>query len=324
MKNKILNILYENINLPVSGQILSNVLGVSRTAVWKHIKALSFEGYTIKSSGGKGYILTESDVLNEYELRKKLGTEIPFIYQKSVDSTNTLAKETARQTKNEFMLVNAENQQVGRGRLGRSFESDNNKGIWSSFILKPGMTPQSALILTIASATAVCKTLEDICALKTGIKWPNDIVSNGKKICGILSEMSCETGIIEFIVVGIGINVSQSAEDFSKEVTKIATSVFSETGHRYHRAEIIASLCYNMQEIYSLVKAGKTEEILRRWKKYTVTDGKKIKIIKGSEEIIAHAEGIDKMGRLVVSDENGIMTTYNSGEISVRGIMGYS
>ncbi len=324
MKNKILNILYENINLPVSGQILSQMLNVSRTAVWKRIKALVEEGYNIKSSGGKGYILTKSDVLNDYELMKRMGSQIPFLFKKTVGSTNTLAKETARKNNNEFMLVTAENQEAGRGRLGRSFESDNNKGIWSSFILKPGMTPENALIITIASAIAVCKTLEDTCGLKTGIKWPNDIVSGSKKICGILSEMSCETGVIEFIVVGIGINISQGAEDFSKEVSQIATSVLTETGHKYSRAEIISSLCYNMQEIYGLVKTGKTEEITKRWRKYTVTDGKKIRIIKNNDEIIVRAEGIDKKGRLVVSDESGKMTTYNSGEISVRGIMGYS
>ncbi|MCK5758949.1 MAG: biotin--[acetyl-CoA-carboxylase] ligase [Clostridiales bacterium] len=324
MKSKILNILYENINLPVSGQILSQMLNVSRTAVWKRIKALVEEGYNIKSSGGKGYILTESDVLNDYELMKRMGSQTPFLFKKSVGSTNTLAKETARKNNNEFMLVTAENQEAGRGRLGRSFESDNNKGIWSSFILKPGMTPENALIITIASATAVCKTLEDICGLKTGIKWPNDIVSDSKKICGILSEMSCETGAIEFIVVGIGINISQEAEDFSKEVAQIATSVLTETGRKYSRAEIISSLCYNMQEIYGLVKIGKTEEISKRWRKYTVTDGKKIRIIKNNDEIIVRAEGIDEKGRLVVSNESGKMTTYNSGEISVRGIMGYS
>jgi len=324
MKSKILNILYENINLPVSGPNLSRRLDVSRTAVWKRIKALVEEGYNIKSAVGKGYILTESDVLNEYELIKQLGSLIPFLFKKSIGSTNTLAKETARKTNNEFMLVTAENQEAGRGRLGRSFESDNNKGIWCSFILKPGMTPESALIITIASATAVCKTLEDACGLKTGIKWPNDIIVDNKKICGILSEMSCETGAIEFIVVGIGINMSQKVEDFSKEVSKIATSVLNETGHRYSRAEIISSLCYNMQEIYGLVKTGEVEEILKRWKKYTVTDGKKIRIIKNSDEIIAQAEGIDEKGRLVTSDESGNMTTYNSGEISVRGIMEHS
>jgi len=323
MKIRILDILYENKDKPISGQVLSRILDVSRTAVWKHIKMLIEEGYRIESFEGIGYKLTESDVLNEYEIKKRLNREIPFVFKKSIDSTNTLSKLIARENKNEFMFVVAENQESGRGRMGRSFESDNKKGIWCSFILKPAMDPENALIITLASATAVCKTLEDVCGLKTGIKWPNDIVVGKKKICGILSEMSCETGAIEFIVVGIGINISQTAEDFSSDVAKVATSVLEETGFKCQRAEIISSLCYNMQEIYRLVKAEKADEIKKRWEQYSVTDGKNIKVIKNNEEINAVAEGIDENGRLIITDENGIRSIYNSGEISIRGIMGY-
>jgi len=324
MKNKILDILYKNEGNAVSGQELSRVLGVSRTAVWKHIKSLISEGYKITSRRGKGYSLAASDILNNYELRKHLTPGMPFIFRKTVGSTNNLAKETARGNKNEFMLVTADNQESGRGRLGKSFESDNNKGVWCSFILKPGMTPENALIITVAAATAVCKTLEQTCGLKAGIKWPNDIIANKKKVCGILSEMSCETGVIEYIIVGIGINVLQKDEDFSPEVSKIATSVLSETRRKIPRAEIISSLCYNMQEIYRLVKADAMDEISKRWEKYSVTDGKMIRIIKNGFEIKALAEGIDEKGRLVVTDDNGETATYNSGEISVRGIMGYT
>jgi len=323
MKNKILDILYKNEGSAVSGQELSRILGVSRTAVWKHVKALISEGYKIISRGGKGYSLTPSDILNKYELGRHLEPGMPFVFRKTVGSTNNLAKETARDNMDEFMLVTAENQESGRGRLGKSFESDNNKGAWCSFILKPGMTPENALIFTVAAATAVCKTLEQTCGLKAGIKWPNDIITNKKKVCGILSEMSCETGAIDYIIVGIGINVLQKDEDFSPEVSKIATSVLSETGRKIRRTEIISSLCYNMQEIYGLVKAGAMDEIAKRWKKYSVTDGKMIKIIKNGSEIKALAEGIDEKGRLVVTGNNGETVTYNSGEISVRGIMGY-
>lgn len=323
MKSKILDILYKNEGGSVSGQELSRILGVSRTAVWKHINSLISEGYKIKSLGGKGYTLTSSDILNEYELEKVLGSDIPFIFAKTVGSTNNLAKDKARETKNEFMLVTAENQKAGRGRMGRSFESDNKKGVWCSFILKPEMTPESALVITVAAATAVCKSLEQTCGLKAGIKWPNDIIHNKKKVCGILSEMSCETGVIEYIIVGIGINVSHKEGDFSPEVSKTATSVLAETGLSTHRAEIISSLCYNMQEVYNLVKAGAMDEIAQRWKKYSVTDGKMIKILRNNSEIKALAEGIDEKGRLVATDEKGNKAAYNSGEISIRGIMGY-
>lgn len=323
MKSKILDILYENKDKPISGQVLSQTLKVSRTAVWKHMKALAEEGYQIESFDGIGYKLTDSDVLNEYEIKKSLNQEIPFVFKKSIDSTNTFSKLIARENENEFMFVVAQNQESGRGRMGRSFESDNKKGVWCSFILKPSMDPESALIITVASALAVCKTLEDACGLKTGIKWPNDIVSGGKKVCGILSEMSCETGAIEFVVVGIGINVSQRAEDFSKMVSETAVSVLGETGTECKRAEIIASLCYNMQEIYGLVKSGAVDEIKKRWEQYSVTDGKNIRVIKNNEEINAVAEGIDENGRLIITEENGTRSIYSSGEISIRGIMGY-
>ncbi|MCK5758275.1 MAG: biotin--[acetyl-CoA-carboxylase] ligase [Clostridiales bacterium] len=323
MKNEILDILYKDIGNIVSGQELSRRLGVSRTAVWKHIKALSAEGYSIKSLGGKGYNLTQSDVLNEYELKKAIGEDIPFVFKKSIDSTNNLAKKIAAETESSFMFVISENQESGRGRLGRSFESANKKGIWCSFILKPDLAPESALIITVAAAGAVCKTIEEVCELKTGIKWPNDIIAGKKKICGILSEMSCGTGAIEYIVVGIGINILQTLNDFSAEVAEIATSVLLEAGRRCLRAEIISSLCYNMQEVYDLVKEGNNKEIVNRWKKYSVTDGKAIKIIKNGVITNVFTEGIDDIGRLIITDENGVKSEYNSGEISVRGIMGY-
>lgn len=323
MKSKILDILYENQNRPVSGQVISGILGVSRTAVWKHIKSLKEDGYQIESFEGIGYTLAESDILNEYEIKKRLRNNIKFVFVKSIDSTNTLAKKIARENKDEFMFVVSETQQKGRGRLGRTFESDNKQGVWCSFILKPSMEPEKALIITVASATAVCRTLEEVCGLKTGIKWPNDIVAGKRKICGILSEMSCETGAIEFIIAGVGINISQTADDFSTEVSKTATSVLMETRHAFVRAEIISSLCYNMQEIFRFVISEDTEEIMKRWEKYSVTDGKDIKIIRNNEEINAVAEGIDYNGRLIATDENGKRGIYNSGEISIRGIMGY-
>lgn len=323
MKDRILDILYENEGRAISGQLLSEELGVSRTAVWKHIRNLISEGYDIEGSGGRGYVLREADVLNEYELIKELPSGIPFVFRKSVGSTNNLAKETARANEAEFMLVTADIQDSGRGRLGRNFESDNNKGTWCSFIMKPGLAPEDALIITVAAATAVCRTLNDVCGLKSGIKWPNDIIVNGRKICGILSEMSCETGAIEFIIAGIGINVNQEADDFSPEVSLTATSVMQETGHRYRRTQIISSLCYNMQEIYGLVRDRRNNEIVKKWNEYSVTDGQTVRILKNGEEIIARADGIDERGRLVVTGPDGKTVTYNSGEISVRGIMGY-
>ncbi len=320
MKTKILDILYENKNSPVSGQSFAEILGVSRTAVWKHIKSLISDGYSIKSYSGKGYCLEEKDIINEYEL-KKCNLNIPIFYEKIIDSTNNLAKKS--NVESDFAVFIAEIQKNGRGRLGRNFESENNKGVWISFLMKPDMPPEDALIITIASATAVCKTFEEIYGIKAGIKWPNDIILSEKKVCGILSEMSCETNAIDYIVVGIGINVSQKQSDFSKEVSKIATSLLIETQKNVRRTKIISSLCYNMQEIYSLLKKGDNDEIIRRWKVFNITDNKKIKIIKNGDVITVTSIGIDKKGRLIVEDAKGEKLVYSSGEISVRGVMDY-
>lgn len=324
MKNKILDILYASMESNVSGQAICRELGVSRTAVWKNVKMLVAQGYDIESFGGKGYTLHgKTDVLNKYEIDRRNKFHVSVIYKEVVDSTNMLARNIAIETIEEFTMVAAGKQTRGRGRLGRDFESDNKKGVWCSFIMKPRMVPEKALLITIAAAIAVCKTLLEICGIKTGIKWPNDIIANGKKICGILSEMSCETGAIEYIITGIGINVLQKKEEFSPEIEKTATSVFMETGREYRRSEIISALCYNMQEAYKMVKNGNYETIMKNWKKYSATDGKTIRIIKNGKTIIVQAVGIDEKGRLVTINNNGEKESYNSGEISVRGIMGY-
>ena len=319
MKYKILDLLYKNKGSFVSGQKICDELGISRTAVWKHIKTLGEEGYNIVSTGGKGYSLTYGkDILNGYEIERRLREYIPVFFYKELDSTNDKAKELVSSLKNEISLITCSVQRSGRGRMGRTFESANDKGAWCSFVLKPRMEPEKALLITIAAAAAVSLTLEKAYKIKPGIKWPNDIIVSGKKVSGILSEMNCETNFINYIVIGIGINVSQEKKDFSEEVSLTAGSMYGLTGIKIPHSEIIASLCYNIQEVYRLIKDGNSEKILELWKRYTITDGEEIKIFRNGEAVVVRAIGINANGSLIVEYKDGARKEYNSGEISIK------
>ncbi len=254
------------------------------------------------------------------EIVRRLKEDIPVRFYKNLESTNDKAKEIAIVTNDEISLIACSVQRGGRGRMGRSFESENDKGVWCSFILKPHIEPENALLITIAAATAVSRTIETAYGVKPGIKWPNDIIINNKKVCGILSEMNCETNSINYIILGIGINISQSHEDFSKDVVKIADSMYGITGQKLPRSEIIASLCYNIQEVYRLILNRETDEILELWKRYTITDGEEISILKNGDIISARAIGINSSGMLIVEYEDGTAKEYNSGEISIKRI----
>ncbi len=324
MNKKILDELYSRPGEYVSGQKLCKILGVSRTAVWKHIRELTEQGYDISAEGGKGYMLQGTgDVLNAYEISRRIPKDIEVHYIKSVDSTNNLAKRSAGLTGSDFSVIAAGSQSGGRGRIGRKFESANEKGVWCSFLLKPDMEPEKALAVTIASSIAVCRTIEEVCGVKAGIKWPNDIIVSNRKVCGILSEMSCETGVIDYIVIGIGINVLQEEKDFPEDIRDKACSLYMETGREFSRAEITASLCYNMQEVFGYLKRGHISEVLKAWDDYTLTDGRRIRVLKNKESREMTAVGIDERGRLIAADDKGNEIRFTSGEISVRGILGY-
>lgn len=324
MNKDILGELYANPGRYVSGQRLCELLGVSRTAVWKHIRDLEKQGYDIKAESGKGYMLSvDNDVLNEYEIERRLRRKAPVHFVKTTGSTNDLAKEAAGDIPEDFSLFVSERQTGGRGRMGRGFESDTDKGVWCSFLLKPEVEPEKALSITIASSIAVCRALGEASGVEAGIKWPNDVILSGGKVCGILSEMVCETGRIQHIVIGIGINVLQGKKDFTPGIRDKAVSLFTETGKKFKRADIISALCYNMQEVYTCLKEDRISEVLQKWEKYTVTDGKRIRIIKDGESLEMIAKGIDGQGRLTAEDKQGNMHKFNSGEISIRGVMGY-
>lgn len=322
MKYEVLTML-NHTDKYLSGETISKKLGVSRTAIWKHINSLRNEGYKILSVTNKGYLLEKEHLpLTNYQVLQSYEGKTKLYFFNEVNSTNTKAKEIANDITADKALVYSKIQHQGRGRLGRTFQSNNQAGLWLSYVYKPIIPPEKATIFTLAASVAVCKLLENTCHVDAKIKWPNDIIIKGKKLCGILTEMSCEMDKINYIVVGIGLNVNQLS--FDDNIRNIATSLYLETGQKYDRGLLIGGLCYNMDYVYEQIICNKISDIIDEWKKYALPMGQMITIHKGKEQIQATTIDINNSGHLMVKEANGQVNTYQSGEISIRGIMGYS
>jgi len=332
VKREILLNLKKNPLEYVSGEQLSTILGVSRTAIWKVINELKEEGYVIESSSKKGYRLSpNSDVLNSFEISEELKTKVlgrNIVYLDSVDSTNNYAKKIALEGCGEGTLIVADRQTGGRGRLGRDWISPGKKGIWMSLVLRPDIPFEEVQMVTLAASVAVVQALFEVAQIEAGIKWPNDIILDGKKVCGILVEMNMEIESINFLVLGIGLNVNQQKEDFPEELLDRATSLkmyLEATGVQklLKRSEIIAAILLKFEEIYDKVKGGAFEEILSEWKKYSVTLGREVSIIYKNEQYRGIAQDLTKDGKLIIKCEDGSVKEVFSGEVSVRGLLGY-
>lgn len=328
MKNRVLEELKANNGQSISGEEISRRLGISRTAVWKHISRLRSEGYNIESQTNSGYKLVGSpDVLSLSELEPYLSTSFigrSIIYLDSTSSTNTYAKQTAEKPFKEGTVIIAEEQTAGKGRLGRQWVSPNGKGIWMSILLKPDVLPADAPKLTIAAAYAVVKALWSCCRLEAGIKWPNDIVAGGRKLCGILTEMSAEGDEIKSVVIGIGINANLDKEDFGPEVSGMATSIKLETGGAVSRKALIAEVLNEFEKVYeAFSEEGSIKSFLPEYKAKSAVLGKEIRVIGKREEITGLAVDISEEGHLVVRLGDGILKEIMSGEVSVRSLLGY-
>lgn len=325
MKTEILKMLRETEGY-VSGQELCNKFGVSRTAIWKVINQLKEQGYVIDSVQNKGYHITEApDVMTVEELQscrktKWAGQEI--VYFDEIDSTNIKAKELAEQGYPNGTLVVADQQVSGRGRRGRSWESPSGTGIFMTLMLKPEINPNNASMLTLVAALAVAKAIKEVTGLDAQIKWPNDIVINGKKICGILTEMSAQFDYINHIVIGIGINVHN--EVFSDEIAHMASSLLLESqGKKFRRAEIIEKVLEYFEEYYEIyLKTEDLTALTGEYNKILVNMNKPVRVLDPKDEFEGKAMGITAKGELIV-DTWESRKLVSSGEVSVRGIYGY-
>jgi BirA family biotin operon repressor/biotin-[acetyl-CoA-carboxylase] ligase len=319
MKHKILDRLHEEEDF-LSGEKLSEEFGLSRTAIWKHVKSLKEDGYKIESVTRKGYRLVSSpDIVNYDEIKEILHTKIvgsKVIYFRSLESTNKTAKEVAA-VNNEGTVIVAEHQTKGRGRLGREWISLNRKGLYFSVILKPDTDPTKVAKLTLMGAAAVNRGLVDM-GIESRIKWPNDIVIKGKKVAGILTEMNCELGTINHIIIGIGINVNQSKEEIPYELRDRASSLLIESNKAIKRKELMAAVLNRLDELYlKFLQDEDLDQVLEICREESAVIGKDVMVIQGNSSRKGHAVGINHDGELQVRFDTGLETVY-SGEVSIR------
>lgn len=325
MKEEILRLL-RSADGYISGQELCNRFGVSRTAVWKAINQLKEAGYEIEAQQNKGYRLKAApDLMTEAEIKSLMHTEWvakEVLYFDTIDSTNTKAQELAEKGYPSGTLVVADKQESGKGRRGRSWVSPSGTGIFMTLMIKPDINPNNASMLTLVAALAVAKAITSVTGEEALIKWPNDIVVNGKKVCGILTEMNAQFDYINHIVVGIGINVHN--ESFPEEISQMASSLMIEAGgKRFHRAQIIAETMSYFEQYYdTFLKTQDLSALVREYDELLVNRNKSVRVLDPKEPFDGKAMGITPKGELIV-DTWESRKLVSSGEVSVRGIYGY-
>lgn len=331
-RDEVLSLLRREENF-LSGQELSRRLGLSRAAVWKAVDALRGAGYEIEARTGLGYRLCAApDALTEPEIRNFLGRTNVVGRElrcfEELDSTNNYLKTLAPSGIPDGTAVTAERQTAGRGRMDRSFQSPKGRGIYLSVLLRPSLPPDRLPPVTALAGVAVCAAVERVCGVRPGLKWPNDPVMKGRKLCGILTEMSleAETGRVQSLVLGIGVNVSQEAEDFSPEIREMATSLRLALGKPVSRPRLTAALLEELDRAYAALLAGDLSEYRAAYRRDCVNLGKTVQLIPfgGGERERARAVDIDEEFSLVVRGEDGKERTVRSGEVSVRGLWGYT
>ncbi len=324
MKAEILAALRESDGY-VSGQDLCEKFGVSRTAIWKAVNQLKQTGYEIEAVQNRGYhIVSTPDILSENELRsirktQWLGKKI--YYEPVMGSTNTRAMQLAEEGAPHGTLVVTDRQDNGRGRCGRKWETPPGTAIAMTFLLRPKIRPNNASMLTIVAAMAVVRGIEDETGLKVGIKWPNDIIINSKKVSGILTEMSAQIDYVNHIVIGIGINVQ--TEDFPEELRDIATSLYLELGRKINRAALIEKICEYFETYFRIfLQTEDLSLIVQQYNSYLVNMDRPVRVMDAKEPYDGKARGITARGELLV-DTWESRKLVSSGEVSVRGIYGY-
>ncbi len=312
----------------LSGEAMSARLGVSRAAVHKAISGLRADGFVIEAAPRRGYRLTGGPD------RLTAGTILPHLRRAdsgrlicldTVGSTNDYAKALAVAGGEDGTAVAADGQTGGRGRQGRSFASPKGKGIYLSMLYRPALAPAEAVSLTACAAVAVCAGIEAATGAKPGIKWTNDIVLDGRKLCGILTEMAVEgeTGALQYVVTGVGVNVNHEAEDFPPDVRDMAVSLRQALGRPVPRGPLCAALINALDETLARRLAG-DRGLHEEYRRRCLTLGKPVRILRGDRAEEAFAEDLDDDLALIVRYPDGRRETVSSGEVSVRGLYGYA
>ncbi len=303
----------------VSGEELSRKLGVTRTAIWKQACSLRSEGYIIDSSTRKGYMLREAlDRLLPAEIgaslrSKRLGQRI--VFEKEVDSTNRLARDLAISGAVEGTLVVAETQTGGRGRKGRNWFSPPGEGIYLSLVLRPRFQPAEAPKMTLLAGVALAETLIPMVPSRITIKWPNDVLAGAKKLAGILIEVSTEIDAIDYMIVGVGLNVNTPPERFPDELRKRATSLVAEIGHPVRRADILGAFLERFERYYDLTGREGFAPVIRRWRVLSDMAGRRVRVNSFNGSLEGTIAGIDDDGVLLVMTVDGTIQGVISGDI---------
>lgn len=329
MKEQVLAMLIEAGDGYLSGEVMSARLGVSRAAVWKAVDALRQEGYEIESAPRQGYRLSSAPD------RLTAGTILPHIHSHaqrdrlicldSVDSTNNYAKSLAMASGADGTAIAANGQTGGRGRQGRSFDSPRGKGVYLTLLYRPDVSPLKASTITAYAAVAVCDGIEAACGVRPGIKWTNDIVLDGRKLAGILTELAVEgeSGALQYLITGIGINANHAPADFPPDVAPMAVSLAEHLGRPVDRGRLCGEVINALAAMYPCWLAG-TGDYFRRYRDGCLTLGKPVRLLRPDGTREAYAEDIDRDFGLIVRYPDGTRETVTAGEVSVRGLFGYT
>jgi BirA family transcriptional regulator, biotin operon repressor / biotin---[acetyl-CoA-carboxylase] ligase len=319
---KILSALRDNVT-GVSGEELAGQLGISRAAIWSRIEELRQLGYDIQAGPHFGYrLVDEPDALLADDLLARLGKTRLIgrdirVFEETT-STNDVVEKLARDGVREGVVVFAESQTRGRGRLGRKWISPARKGLWFSILLRPNLRPQETTQLTVACATALRRAIVSLTRLPVEIKWPNDILINGKKVAGILMEMNAEPDRVRHLIPGIGIDVNQDADEFPPELRKIATSLKIESGEGLSRPALAIAVLRELDKDYSRVSAGKFSEVASEWVEHCGTIGKDVTVQIGDRKNRGRAESLDDDGALILRTEHGRLQRITGGDVTIE------
>ena len=320
---QILSALRDDSNGGVSGAELSQQLGVSRAAIWARIEELRKLGYEIEASPHLGYKLVDTpDVLHADDLLSRLGkTNVVGrdirVFQETT-STNDVIEKFARDNVKEGVVVFAESQTKGRGRLGRTWVSPARKGLWFSVLLRPKLRPQETTQLTVAAATALFRAILEVTGITAEIKWPNDILIRGKKVAGILTELNAELDRVKYVIIGIGVDVNLSAGDLPADVRKLATSLKIESAKTCDRAELAVQILRELDKNYQRICSGQFESVANEWEKHCSTLGSRVTVQIGEREIPGHAESLDDDGALLLRTEHGHLERIIGGDVALE------
>jgi BirA family biotin operon repressor/biotin-[acetyl-CoA-carboxylase] ligase len=320
-KQNLLKTLEENRGITFSGEQLASAMKVSRSAIWKAIKALKEEGYEIESVTNKGYCLKDqSDIMSPEGIRPWLfpeNRELDINVYKTIGSTNQEAKKLALEGAAAGTVIISEEQTQGRGRMGRSFYSPPKSGIYLSLVLRPRVKPNEAVLLTTGASVGVRRAIKKVTGIDTQIKWVNDLYLNDLKISGILTEAvtNFENGQFEFVIIGIGVNFKEPDEPFPEELKEIAGALFHEKPDTLTRNRLAGEI---INEVLEICNDLSKRDFLAEYKAHSLVLGKPIRVFRQEKWETAVARDINDDGGLVIKNESGEIETLNSGEISIR------